>query len=173
MIIGIVAVDKNYGIGRTNKETDKGELLFKLKKDMRFFQDLTTGAGFVVFGETTYLSLPTRPLKDRVNIVLCPEGHEYEDCICFHDFNKLLTFVQTVAKRFDVCICGGGMLYRSMLPYYDKVFVTKVDADGDAEVFFPNLDERTDFQITNESETFEENGLSYKFVTYEKIKDTV
>jgi dihydrofolate reductase len=45
-----------------------------------------------------------------------------------------------MSKRFDVCICGGGMLYNSMLPYYHKVYVNKVDADGEAEVFFPNLD---------------------------------
>jgi dihydrofolate reductase len=38
------------------------------------------------------------------------------------------------------------MLYQSMLPYYDTVYVTKVDADGEAEVFFPNLDVRSDFE---------------------------
>lgn len=146
MIIGIVATDKNFGIGKTNKETGKGELLFKLKKDMAFFQEITKAAGIVVFGENTYLSLPKRPLTNRVNVVLCPEGHEYEGCICFHDFEKLLSFVQIMAKRFDVCICGGSMLYHSFVPYYDEVLVTKVDADGEAEVFFPNLDENPDFK---------------------------
>ena len=98
MIIGIVAVDSKFGIGKTNKETGKGELLFKLKNDMQFFQDTTKKLGIVVFGENTYLSLPKRPLKNRVNVVLCREDHEYDGCLCFHSFDKLLNFVQIMAK---------------------------------------------------------------------------
>ena len=168
MIIGVVAVDKNYGIGRTNKETGKGELLFKLKKDMQLFQDLTKEAGFVVFGENTYLSLPKRPLKGRVNIVLCPEGHEYADCICFHDFEKLLSFIQIVAKRFDICICGGAMLYQSMLPYYDKVYVNKVDADGEAEVFFPSLDEYDGLSLFKRLPKVEDEGYQTQLCIYKR-----
>ena len=98
MIIGVVAVDSKFGIGKTNRETGKGQLLFKLRKDMEFFQDITKKAGIVVFGENTYLSLPKRPLKNRVNVVLCQEGHEYEECLCFHSFEKLLNFVQFHGK---------------------------------------------------------------------------
>lgn len=169
MIIGVVCCDASFGIGRTNKETGKGELLFSLKKDMQFFQDITKAAGIVVFGETTYLSLPKRPLKDRVNVVLCPEGHEYEDCICFHDFSKLLNFVQTMSKQFDVCICGGSMLYKSMLPYYDRVLMTKVDADGGAEVFFPNLDENPDFEGKSIDESIQDGAYNLQFWIYERV----
>lgn len=168
MIIGVVAVDKNYGIGRTNKETGRGELLFKLEKDMQLFQNLTKGAGFVVFGENTYLSLPKRPLKDRVNIILCSEGHEYADCICFHDFEKLLNFIQIVAKRFDVCICGGAMLYKSMLPYYDEVYVNMVNADGEAEVYFPNLDEQPNYEIKQVLPEVEDAGYNTQLVIYKR-----
>ena len=166
MIIGICAVDNNWGLGRTNKETGKGELLFNLKKDMHFFQDTTKAAGIVVFGENTYLSLPKRPLKDRVNVVLCPEGHEYEGCLCFHNFDKLLNFVQVMAKRFDVCICGGAMLYQSMLPYCQEVYVNKVDADGEAEVFFPNLDEHPDYEPHQFLPTIEDEGYKTQLVVY-------
>lgn len=169
MICGIVAVDKNFGIGKTNKKTGKGELLFNLKKDMAFFQDITKRAGIVVFGETTYLSLPKRPLKDRVNVVLCPEGHEYEGCICFHDFSKLLNFVQVMSKQFNVCICGGSMLYHSFIPYYDKIYVNKIDADGEAEVFFPNLDENPDFEGKSIGGPVQDGAYSLQFWTYERI----
>ena len=166
MIIGIVAVDSKFGIGKTNKETGKGELLFKLKNDMQFFQDTTKKLGIVVFGENTYLSLPKRPLKNRVNVVLCQEGHEYDGCLCFHSFDKLLNFVQVMAKRFDVCICGGGMLYKSMLPYYDEVFVNKVYADGGAEVFFPNLDEDPNFKVFSIDPVIEDEGYNTQLVVY-------
>jgi dihydrofolate reductase len=58
-----------------------------------------------------------------------------------HDFDKLVKLVKELAKTHPVFIIGGAMLYKSMLPYYDKVYVNRVDADGEAEVFFPNLDE--------------------------------
>lgn len=169
MIIGIAAVDNKWGLGRSNQETGKGELLFSLKKDMQFFQDTTKAAGIVVFGENTYLSLPKRPLKNRVNIVLCPEGHEYDDCICFHDFFKLLNFIQIISKRFDVCICGGGMLYKSMLPYYDKVYVNKVDADGEAEVFFPNLDTYEGMRLSKVFPEVEDGGYLTKLHLYTRV----
>lgn len=169
MIIGICCVDNNWGLGRTNKETGKGELLFKLRKDMEFFQDITKKAGIVVFGENTYLSLPKRPLKDRVNVVLCQEGHEYEGCLCFHSFDKLLNFVQVMAKRFDVCICGGGMMYKSMLPYCDEVIVNKVKAiDSETTVFFPNMDEEKDFVVSKIDEVQIDNGYETQFYVYER-----
>lgn len=166
MIIGVVAVDSKFGIGKTNTETGKGQLLFKLRKDMEFFQDITKKAGIVVFGENTYLSLPKRPLKNRVNVVLCQEGHEYEECLCFHSFDKLLNFVQVMTKRFDVCICGGAMLYKSMLPYYDEIFVNKVNADGEAEVFFPNLDEHPDYEPKQYFPKIEDSGYETQLITY-------
>lgn len=168
MIRCVVATDRNYGIGRTNKETGKGELLFKLKKDMQFFQDITKESGFVVFGENTYLSLPKRPLKDRVNIVLCPEGRDYEGCICFHDFDKLLDFVQIIAKRFSVCICGGGMMYESFLAYYDEININKIDADGNAEVFFPNIDENPNFEIIHKLPSVEDSGYMTQLFVYRR-----
>ena len=57
-----------------------------------------------------------------------------------------------------------------MLPYYDEVLVTKVDADGGAEVFFENLDERDDFKLSEEGETLETNGYNIKFCVYKKRK---
>lgn len=169
MIIGIVAVDSKFGIGKINKETGKCQLLFKLRKDMEFFQDITKKAGIVVFGENTYLSLPKRPLKNRVNVVLCQEGHEYEGCLCFHSFDKLLNFVQVMAKRFDVCICGGGMMYKSLLPYCQEVIVNKVKAvDPEATVFFPNMDEEKDFVVSKVDEVQIDNGYETQFYVYER-----
>jgi dihydrofolate reductase len=135
MIIGIVCVDRTWGIGKKN------DLLFHLKKDMQFFRQQT--ADSIVFcGYNTLLSFPgSKPLKGRSTICLCPEDVERDDCFCIHDFNKAVALVKELAKTTNVYVIGGAMLYQSMLPYYDEVFVNKVDADGEAEVFFPNLDD--------------------------------
>lgn len=160
MIKAIVCVDEKFAIGKDNG------LLFHLKKDMQFFKEKTMNS-IVVMGENTLLSLPGgKPLKDRINIVLCPEGHEYPGCVCFHDFDKLVKQLQVLTC--DIYIIGGGMLYNSMLPYYDEVYVTKVDADGRGTVFFPNLDENSNFELTSCSADIEDNGYIINFCTYKR-----
>lgn len=140
MIIGIVCTDKNWGIGKKN------DLLFHLKKDMEFFKN-TTMDSIVFCGYNTLLSFPgSKPLKHRSTICLCPESVERDDCFCIHGFSQAVKLVKEIAKTKNVYVIGGGMLYNSMLPYYDEVLVTKVDADGGAEAFFPNLDENPDFE---------------------------
>ena len=166
MIIGIVAVDKNFGIGKTNKETGKGELLFNLKKDMEFFKN-TTMDSIVFCGYNTLLSFPGgKPLKGRSTICLCPKGVERDDCFCIHDFEKAVQLVKELAKTQNVWVIGGGMLYESMLPYYQKVYVNKVDADGEAEVFFPNLDEHPDYEPYQFLPIIEDEGYKTQLVVY-------
>ena len=166
MIIGICCVDNNWGLGRTNKDTGKGELLFKLKKDMEFFKN-TTMDSIVFLGWNTLLSFPgSKPLKHRSTICLCPEGIEREDCFCIHDFEKAVQLVKELAKTQNVFIIGGGMLYKSMLPYYDKIYVNKVDADGEAEVFFPNLDEHPDYEPYQFLPIIEDEGYKTQLVVY-------
>lgn len=169
MINAIVCAGRNWEIGKKNG------LLFNIKADMEFFK-MNTKGNIVVMGENTLLSFPgSKPLKDRVNIVLCPEGHEYKDCICFHDFEQLVNFVKIMSTTHSIWVIGGGMMYKSMLPYCDLVYVTKVDAeDKDATVFFPNLDEDKDFScysLNHPSKDYfiSEEGLKYKFMCYERI----
>lgn len=165
MICAIVAADNNWAIGKNN------DLLYKLPADMQQFKQLTLDGGIVAMGENTLLSFPkSKPLKDRVNIVLCPEGHEYDNCICYHSFEELTKDINIFSKRFDIYIVGGAMFYKSMLPLYDRIYVTKVDAaDTEATAFFPNLDTDSRFKISRESDTIFDNGYNIKFVTYERV----
>ena len=55
-----------------------------------------------------------------------------------------------------------------MLPLCTKAYITKVDAETEADAFFPNLDSDTDWEITNTSEALTDNGIDFKFVTYER-----
>ena len=75
-----------------------------------------------------------------------------------------------VLKKYptdDVFVIGGAMFYRTMLPYCSAVYVTKVDADGDAAVFFENLDKLDGWHCVDEGVPQEENGISYRFTVYE------
>lgn len=165
MIIGIVCTDKNWGIGKKN------DLLFHLKKDMQFFRQ-TTADSIVVCGYNTLLSFPGgKPLKGRSTICLCPEEVERDDCYCIHSFDEAVKLVKEIAKTKNVYVIGGGMLYNSMLPYYDEVLVTKVDADGEAVVFFPNLDENTNFEGKPVGGPVKDGDYTIQFWTYKRKKD--
>jgi dihydrofolate reductase len=164
MIIGIVCTDRNWGIGKKN------DLLFHLKKDMAWFKAQTSGS-IVFCGYNTLLSFPgSKPLKGRSTICLCPEDIERDDCFCIHDFDTAVRLVKELAKTKNVYVIGGAMLYKSMLPYYDEVFVNRVDADGEAEVFFPNLDENTDYEAKQILPAVEDEGYITQLVIYKRIE---
>ena len=161
MIITILCVDNKWGIGRKNG------LLFSLPKDMKFFRETTFGH-VVALGENTLLSFPnSKPLKNRQHIVLSQDvTHNYEGVENVHDFKEFLKLIKDKSLTEDVFIIGGASIYRQTLPYVDKVYLTKVDADGNAELFFPNLDEDSNFELEKESEVMEDNGYNIKFCTY-------
>ena len=159
----IVAVDEKWGIGRRNG------LLFDIKADMRHFVQHTRGKT-VVMGSNTLLSLPGgMPLKNRVNIVLNPEGDERDaqtkGYILTRSVPELLKKVSEYPAD-DVYVVGGAMLYRTLLPYCDEAIVTKVRADGDAEVFYENLDKLPEWSLSEESEPVKDSGYTLTFCTY-------
>lgn len=155
----ILHADKNWGIGKNNA------LMFKIPADMKFFRETTTG-NVVVMGYNTLLSFPNgKPLKDRVNIVLCPEGVERDDVITVHSVEQLLK----EAAKYDydkVFVIGGAMTYKTLLPYCSEVLVTKVDAVGGADTFFENLDKNGNFELIYESAPEQTNGYTITFTTY-------
>jgi len=155
----IVAVDKKWGIGKRNG------LLFDLPADMKYFREKTLGK-VVVMGSNTLKSFPNgKPLKNRTNIVLFPGGEKRDDCTVVDSMEEL----REELKKYntdDVFIIGGAMFYKTMLPYCSEVLVTKVDADGEAEVFYENLDALSNWHCDSESEMVETNGYNIKFTVY-------
>ncbi len=156
----IFHVDKNWGVGRANS------LMFDLPKDMKFFRETTWGK-VVVMGLKTLRSLPGgRPLKNRTNILLCPETQEGITTV--HDLEELFDELKKYPEE-DVFVIGGASVYRALLPYCTEVLVTKVDADGGADVFVPNLDEDPSFALIKESAPIEDNGYTIRFCTYRNL----
>lgn len=159
----IVAVDEKWGIGKNNG------LLFDIKADMRHFVEHTRGK-IVVMGSNTLLSLPGgMPLKNRVNIVLNPEGSD-EDAAekgytLVRSLDELLHTVAGYAPD-NVYVIGGAMMYRTLLPYCEEAVVTKVRADGEAQVFYENLDLLPEWELAEESAPVSDSGYTMTFCTY-------
>lgn len=161
MIISILNCDNKWGIGKRNG------LLFSLPLDMKFFRETTKGH-VVAMGENTLLSFPgSKPLKNRTHIVLSADPtHNYEGVINVHTFEEFLKTINDYSLKEDVYIIGGASIYNQTLPYVDYVYLTKVNADGGAEVFFTNLDELDNFEIVKSSDPIMDGELEIRFLTY-------
>ena len=157
----ILHVDNRWGIGKGN------DLMFSIPRDMKFFRETTAGKT-VVMGLNTLRSFPNgKPLKNRINIVLSPEDVN-EDVITVHGLNELFEELKKYSPD-EVFVIGGASVYRLLFPYCSEVLVTKVDADGGADVFVPNLDENEDFRLVSESDPVEDNGYNLRFCTYRNV----
>lgn len=160
----IVAVDKNWAIGKGNK------LLVSIPQDMKFFRETTMGK-VVVMGRKTLESFPGgQPLKKRVNIVLTKDkNYDVKDAIVVHSVEALLEELKKYNDD-DIYVIGGESIYRQMLPYCKLAHVTKIDHAYEADTYFPNLDEMEDWEVTGVSDEQTYFNLEYEFVRYERVK---
>ena len=129
-----------------------------------------TGKGFAIGSAalTALALLPgSKPLKNRTNIVLSQDPtHNYEGVVNVHSFEDFLRAMKQDETSDTVFVIGGASIYRQTLPYVDEVYLTKVNADGGAEVFFVNLDENPDFECINEGTPVMDGELEIRFTTY-------
>ena len=160
----IAAVDKNWAIGRNNK------LLVSIPDDMKFFRQTTTGK-VVVMGRKTLESFPNgQPLKNRVNIVLTSDkNYKVKGAIVVHDLDELHKELEQYNSE-DVYVIGGESIYRQLLDECDVAHITKIDYAYDADAYFPNLDEKEEWQITEDSDEQTYFDLEYYFLKYERIR---
>ena len=156
----IAAVDQNWAIGKD------GDQLCYIPADLKRFQALTTGHA-VILGRKTLATFPGgRPLKNRRNLILsrsesfAPEGAEV-----FPDVDSLLA-----AAPVDAFVIGGASVYKALLPYCDRAYITKIDRAWPADSFFPDLDADPAWQVTEEGEPLEHEGLTFRYVTYERVR---
>lgn len=168
-MIAIVAVDRNWAIGL------KGDMLTRNPIDMKFFRETTKGH-VVVMGRKTLESFPGgRPLKNRVNIVLSasqPAKEEWVDentrLIFVQDKNALAETLKTFAGE-EVYLVGGGMLYRDLLPWCEKAYVTYMqNAFPEADTWYPNLDEDPEWELSESGEWQTYEDLIFAFRTYRR-----
>ncbi len=160
----IVAVDRNWGIGKNNK------LLVSIPSDMKFFRQETMGK-VVVMGRKTLESFPNGlPLQKRTNIVLTTDrSYSAKGAIIVHDIPELL---EELKKYEDdqIYVIGGGKVYEQLLPYCNLAHVTKIDFAFEADTHFPNLDEMEAWEITGQSEEQTYFDLEFSFVKYERVQ---
>ena len=179
MIATIVAIDSNYGIG------SKGKLLTHIPEDMKMFKELTTN-NVVVMGRKTYESLPKKPLPNRTNIIITSQKETYpcfdnvNNNVVYEDmegaklflscFEKIKVIYDTDVRDRDVYVIGGGQIYKELLPFCERVYITKIfHAYDNVDTYFPNIDNMLEWEMTSASEVKEHNGIKYQFCVYNRV----
>ncbi len=154
----IAAVTENNGLGKNN------DLLCHVPGDLKRFKEITTGHA-VVMGRKTYESLPRKPLPNRKNIVISTQTNlAFEGCTIVQSITEAMNEMSNAQENF---IIGGAKVYELFLPYAQKLYLTHIHKNFDADVFFPQLN-LNDWVITDNQEVSMPNGadFNYKYTTY-------
>ena len=130
----VACVNKNFGLGLN------GQLLFKIPEDLKRFRALTLDST-IIFGRRTLATFPNqRPLDRRRNIILSTSLEEISGAQIVRSVEELFDALAVSEKNFVV---GGAQVYDELIPYATEIFLTVVDAETQADAFFPPVDEFT------------------------------
>lgn len=155
-IISAIA-KKDRAIGKNNA------LLWHIPEDFKHFKELTSGHA-IIMGENTYKSIG-KPLPNRTNIILSlsseftPEG-----CMVVRSIEEAIA----VAKQYEteeIFIIGGASIYKQFIPMADRLYLTLVDGEYEADTFFPEYD---DFTKVVSEEKMNNGEYVFTFVVLEK-----
>lgn len=155
-------------MGEKNEIGFENQLLWHLPKDLKHFKDLTSGHP-VIMGRKTYESIG-KPLPNRTNIVVSRQKDWFEEGILIvGSIKEAVKFAKKIDE--EVFIIGGGNIYEQTMDVTDKLEVTLVKADLQADTYFPKIDPKVWRKVDEVChEKDEKNQYDFCFQTYEKIK---
>ncbi|PJJ62502.1 dihydrofolate reductase [Chryseobacterium geocarposphaerae] len=158
----VVAMGKKNEIGFEN------QLLWHLPKDLKHFKDLTSGHP-IIMGRKTYESIG-KPLPNRTNIVVSRQKDWFEEGILIvGSIKEAVKFAKKIDE--EVFIIGGGNIYAQTMDVVDRLEVTLVKADLEADTYFPKIDPKVWRKVDEVChEKDEKNQYDFCFQTYERIK---
>jgi dihydrofolate reductase len=154
----IVAIASNNAIGKNN------DLLWHITKDLKRFKEMTLNH-FIVMGKKTYFSLPRRPLPNRTSMIITDvEREEIDGCLMAYSIEDAISKMDSENENF---IIGGGSIYSQFIKQADKMYITRVHKDFDADIFFPEFS-LGDWNLVEKIDVNDDpqNDFSYSFETY-------
>ncbi len=153
----ICAIAENRAIGKNN------QLLWHIPEDFKYFKEKTIGH-VIIMGQKTYESIG-KPLPNRTTVVLSNDQNFNEDGVVLaRTFEEVFQKARELEKD-EVFICGGGSVYAQTIDLADKLYLTVVEGNFEADVFFPEYEEFT--KIVSQRKSSDEN-FKYTFLELEK-----
>lgn len=160
MISLIAAMDRNRLIGKDN------DLPWHLPQDLKYFKEVTKGHA-VIMGRKTFESIG-RPLPHRENITVTSNKElDIPNCQVMHSAEEAVRFAK---NRNEECfVIGGSTLYTEILPFADKLYVTKIDETFEGDRYFPEFSE-AEWEIVSRRKGLKDdkNPYDYEFLVYQR-----
>ena len=159
MLSIIVAVAKKNVIGKDNK------LIWHLPEDLKRFKNLTTGHT-IIMGRQTFESLG-RILPDRKHVILCNDMEmniDDENVEVLEDISMLQKYIDSKEENF---VIGGATIYRILMPYANKLYITKINELFEGDVYFPEINENEWQEVKREKGLKnDDNPFDYEYIDY-------
>lgn len=159
MITLIAAAAENNALGKDN------DLLWHLPEDFKRFKQITSGH-YIIMGRKTFESFP-KPLPNRTHIIITrQEEYLVEECLVVHSLDEAL---EIAPQNEEVFIIGGAQIYEQALPFADKIDLTRVHTELEADAFFPEFN-TSEWNLVFSEKHFkdEKHQFDYTFETYIK-----
>jgi dihydrofolate reductase len=155
----IVAMAKNRVIGKNNT------LPWHLPADLKHFKALTMGH-HIVMGRKTYESIG-KPLPGRTAVVVTRNAEYAIPGVTV--VNSIETAISACGSDDEIFVIGGAELYRQVIGFADRIYLTEIDADISGDAHFTGFDHKLWDEIGRESHSPDEkNHYSFDFVVYDK-----
>ena len=166
----IVAYDKNSAIGTSTSNS----IPWNVPEDLAHFRQITTETpnSVIVMGRKTFESIGSKPLKDRIHIILTKnialKNSNHPNIIFAEDCNMPYLFEKF--KDHRVFIIGGREIYDMFFDMCKVIHISMIHVESGGDVVFPRTIDDNTFNTTNKSEIMISriDNTPYQFFTFTK-----
>jgi dihydrofolate reductase len=160
MITIIAAVGENNSLGKDN------DLVWHLPDDFKRFKELTSG-NYILMGRKTFETFP-KPLPNRKHLIITRQDNYSvpENCFVFDAIQSAIDFTDNQ----DIWIIGGGEIYKQSMEIADRIELTRVHSEFEADTFFPEIGEEWELVSEEYHPSDERHKYDFTYLTYDRKK---
>lgn len=161
MITIIAAASENNALGKDN------DLVWHLPDDFKRFKELTSG-NYILMGRKTYESFP-KPLPNRKHLIITRQDNYQvpENCFVFDSIQSAFDEVLEFSDK-DIWIIGGGEIYKQSMGIADRIELTRVHAEFEADTFFPEIGEEWKLVKEEYHTSDDRHKYDFTYLTYDR-----
>ena len=163
MITIIAAAGENNSLGKDN------DLVWHLPDDFKRFKELTSG-NHILMGRKTFETFP-KPLPNRTHLIITRQNDYSVPEKCF-TFDSIQSALDEVLEHSDnnIWIIGGGEIYKQSMEIADRIELTRVHSEFDADTFFPEIGNEWELVSEEYHPADERHKYDFTYLTYDRRK---
>jgi dihydrofolate reductase len=160
MITIIAAAGENNSLGKDN------DLVWHLPDDFKRFKELTSG-NYILMGRKTFETFP-KPLPNRNHLIITRQDNYSvpENCFVFDTIQSAIDFTDNQ----DIWIIGGGEIYKQSMEIADRIELTRVHSEFEADTFFPEIGEEWKLVSEEYHPVDDRHKYDFTYLTYDRRK---